>query len=140
MSPKTYRIAYQPAAEIALDETIGYIARTDGPQRAANWLRKMLEAVDALETMPALFRQRGTWKGRAIHAKPVMCHLVYYVIIEQDAVVSVIDIAGAAEHTKRAEYGDTGRRTVGSPCVGVSSRRFAMKRAGRLCASPAGME
>ena len=107
-----YRIVYQPAAERALDETTGYIVRHDGPERAAQWLRTMLEAVDTLETMPALFRPRGTWKGRTIHAKPVMGHLVYYVIHEPETVVSIIDIAGAAEHTKRAQYGDTGGRTA----------------------------
>ena len=41
-----------------------------GRQRAANWLRCMIESIDKLETMPALFAVRGVRGGRKIRAKP----------------------------------------------------------------------
>ena len=50
MSP-TYQVVYLPEAEAALDKTVTYITEHDGRQRAANWLRCMIESIDKLETM-----------------------------------------------------------------------------------------
>ena len=76
MSP-TYRVVYLPEAEAALEKTATYITEHDGPQRAANWLRRMMESIDRLETMPALFAERGVRGGRKIRAKPVMSHIAH---------------------------------------------------------------
>ena len=63
MSP-TYQVVYLPEAEAALEKTVTYITEHDGRQRAANWLRYMIESIDKLETMPALFaRARGAWRA-----------------------------------------------------------------------------
>ena len=78
MSP-TYQVDL-PEAEAALENTATYITEHDGPRRAANWLRRMIESIDKLETMPARFAARGVRGGRKIRATPVMGHLAYYVI------------------------------------------------------------
>ena len=54
MNP-AYRVVYLPEAEAALEKTATYIREHDGPERAANWLRRMMESIAALETMPAIF-------------------------------------------------------------------------------------
>ena len=46
---------YLPEAEDALEKAATYIRDHDGPERAANWLRRMMESIDTLETMPAIF-------------------------------------------------------------------------------------
>ena len=79
MSP-IYQVVYLPEAEAALEKTATYITEHDGPQRAANWLRHRIENIDKLETMPALFAERGARGGRKVRAKPVMSHIAYYVI------------------------------------------------------------
>ena len=48
MSP-TYQVVYLPEAEAALEKTVTYITEHDGRQRAANWLRCMIESIDKLE-------------------------------------------------------------------------------------------
>ena len=53
----TYQVVYLPEAEAALEKTATYITEHDGPQRAANWLRRMIESIDKLETMPAMFAE-----------------------------------------------------------------------------------
>ena len=63
MSP-TYQVVYLPEAEAALEKTVTYITEHDGRQRAANWLRCMIESIDKLETMPAL-------EGRTYDSMPV---------------------------------------------------------------------
>ncbi len=103
MSP-TYQVVFLPEAEAALENTATYITTHDGPQRAANWLRRMIESIDTLETMPALFAERGVRGGLKIRAKPVMNHLAYYVIDEPRRLVFIIDIAAGAEGPKRDKY------------------------------------
>ena len=58
MSP-IYQVVYLSEAEAALEKTALYITEHDGPQRAAPWLRHRIESIDKLETMPALFAERG---------------------------------------------------------------------------------
>ena len=103
MSP-TYQVVYLPEAEAALENTATYITEHDGPRRAANWLRRMIESIDKLETMPARFAARGVRGGRKIRATPVMGHLAYYVIDEPRRLVFIIDIAAGAEGPKRDKY------------------------------------
>ena len=103
MSP-TYQVVYLPEAEAALEKTATYITEHDGPRRAANWLRHMLESINKLETMPSLFAERGVRGGRKIRAKPVMSHLAYYVIDEPRRMVFIIDIAAGAQGSKRDKY------------------------------------
>ena len=74
----TYQVVYLPEAEAALEKTATYITEHDGPQRAANWLLRMIESIDKLETMPSIFAERGVRAGWKIRAKPVMSHLAYY--------------------------------------------------------------
>ena len=57
----------------------------------------MIESIDKLETMPALFAVRGVRGGRKIRAKPVMSHLAYYVIDEPRRIVFIIDVAAGAQ-------------------------------------------
>ncbi len=76
MSP-AYQVVYLPEAEAALEKTATYIRDHDGPERAANWLRRMMESIDALETMPAIFAERGVRGGWKIRAKPIMSHIAY---------------------------------------------------------------
>ena len=103
MSP-TYQVVYLPEAEAALGETATYITEHDGPQRAANWLRRMMESIDTLETMPAIFAERGMRGGWKIRAKPIMSHIAYYVIDEPHRVVFIIDIVGGAQGSRRDKY------------------------------------
>ena len=42
----TYQVVYLP--EAALEKTAKYITEHDGPQRAAGWLRRMMESIDKL--------------------------------------------------------------------------------------------
>ena len=103
MSP-TYQVVYLPEAEVALETTATFLSDHDGPQRAANWLRRMLESIEKLETMPARFATRGARGGRKIRAKPIMSHLAYYVIDEPRRLVFIIDVAAGAEGSKRDKY------------------------------------
>ena len=103
MSP-TYQVVYLPEAEAALEKTARYITEHDGPQRAAGWLRRMMESIDKLETMPASIAERGSRGGRKIRAKPVMSHIAYYVIDESRRIVFIIDIASGAQGSKRDKY------------------------------------
>ena len=103
MSPP-YQVVYLPEAEAALEKTVTYITEHDGRQRAANWLRCMIESIDKLETMPALFAVRGVRGGRKIRSKPVMSHLAYYVIDEPRRIVFIIDVAAGAQGPKRDKY------------------------------------
>ncbi len=65
----TYQVVYLPEAEAALEKTATYITEHDGPQRAANWLLRMIESIDKLETMPSIFAERGVRAGWKIRAK-----------------------------------------------------------------------
>ena len=62
MSP-TYQVVYLPEAEAALEKTVTYITEHDGRNG------HMIESIDKLETMPALFAVRGVRGGRKIRAK-----------------------------------------------------------------------
>ena len=105
MSP-AYQVVYLPEAGAALEKTATYIRDHDGPERAANWLRRMMESIDALETMPAIFAERGVRGGWKIRAKPIMSHIAYYVIGEPRRVVFIIDIVGGAQGSRRDKYED----------------------------------
>ena len=72
MSP-TYQVVYLPEAEAALEKTATYIMEHDGPKRAAGWLRRMMESIDKLETMPAIIAERGARGGRKIRASAGRC-------------------------------------------------------------------
>ena len=105
MSP-IYQVVYLPEAEAALEKAATYIRDHDGPERAANWLRHMVESIDTLETMPATFAERGVRGGWKIRGKPIMSHIAYYVIDEPRRVVFIIDIVGGAQGSRRDKYED----------------------------------
>ena len=103
MSP-VYRVVYLPEAEAALEEAATYIRDHDGPERAANWLRRMMESIDTLETMPAIFAERGVRGGLKIRGKPIMSHIAYYVIDEPRRIEFIIGIIGGAQGSRRDKY------------------------------------
>ncbi len=105
MSP-IYHVVYLPEAEAALEKAATYIRDHDGPERAANWLRRMMESIDTLETMPAIFAEREVRGGWKIRTKPSMSHIAYYVIDEPRRVVFIIDIVGGAQGSRRDKYED----------------------------------
>ena len=73
MSP-IYQVVYLPEAEVALEKAATYIRDHDGPERAANWLRRMMESIDTLETIPAIFAERGVRGGWKIRGKRMCCN------------------------------------------------------------------
>ena len=105
MNP-AYRVVYLPEAEAALEKTATYIREHDGPERAANWLRRMIECIAALETMPGIFAERGVRGRWKIRAKPIMSHIAYYVIDEPRRVWFIIDIVGGTQGPRRDKYED----------------------------------
>ena len=112
MSAEPYRVEMRPKAKAALRYTAQHITQASGAGQARDWLRAMLQSIDALETLPARFGVRGTWQGDDVHSRAIMGHLVYYTINETTRTVSIIDVAGERQHTKRAQYGDTGDQTA----------------------------
>ena len=105
MSP-AYQVVYPPEAEAALEKTATYIREHDGPERAANGLRRMMESIDTQENMLAIFAERGVRGRWKIRAKPIMSHIAYYVIDEPRRVVFIIDIVGGTQGPRRDKYED----------------------------------
>lgn len=103
---RSYRVKYEPLAQAALEEAVGYILEQAGPGRAESWLRSMLASVDRLQTLPKAF---GVWTsraGRPVFSKVVPPYRVFYVVDDSTATVHVIDLVHGARETKLAAYRD----------------------------------
>ena len=103
-SPKTYRVEIRRTAKAALRTQAKHIEQNSGPERAVAWLREMLLSIDKLETLPRRFRPCGVWKGYDVRSQTVMSHLTYYIINDEAALVSIIDIAGGGQQRIRERY------------------------------------
>ena len=101
---KRYRVRYEPAAEVALEEAAGYILEHSGPGRAESWLRSILESIDQLEALPTIYRIWTTREGRPVYSKLAPPYRVFYVVEEDTSTVHVIDVVHTARETKLAEY------------------------------------
>lgn len=101
---RSYRVEYEPLAQAALEEAATYIHHQSGPGRAAGWLRKMLESIDKLESLPRAF---GVWTTRGVEpifSKLVSSYRVFYVVDDSTSTVHVIDIVHTARETELAKY------------------------------------
>ena len=103
---ESFQVKYEPLAQIAIRKATGYIAAQAGRERAAKWLKNMLESVSKLESQPKAF---GVWKeheGQTLYSKLVSPYRVFYVIDDPTATVHVFDIVHNAHETKLKTYRD----------------------------------
>jgi plasmid stabilization system protein ParE len=102
MSPR-YRIEYAPKAKAELTAIHDYIAQ-DSAQNAANMIEKILHAIDGLDTFPMrrVVQEPSKRLPYPVRVLPVPPYLVFFRVLERDAVVQIMRIRhGARRPLKR---------------------------------------
>lgn len=97
-------MVFEPSAEDALADIVTYIVEDAGRDRATRWLRSLLEATDALDTLPKAFRAWTTDNGREIYSKLVSPHRVFYFVDDITLTVHIIDVVHTARESVLARY------------------------------------
>jgi toxin ParE1/3/4 len=95
--PDAYRIRITPQALANLEEIFEFIQR-DSPQNARAMIRRLLDSIDDLRTLPhryAVPRRRAA-RNRTVRSMPVRPYLVRYRIDEKSKAVFVLRIRHGA--------------------------------------------
>ena len=100
--PARYQVNVTTRANADLRSIFDHIAK-DSPERAKLVIRRLLDAIQNLETMPARFRSVGRSRkhGRGVHARVVAPFIVYYRIAEKRKVVFVTEVRHGARRQPR---------------------------------------
>ena len=100
--PRSYRVIVSPRAFAHLDEILTYIGGSS-PANAAKTIDRLWEAMKGLDTFPRRFRiVRGKRRpSTAVRSMPVWPYIVYYRIVEAQAVVRVVGVRHGARQRPR---------------------------------------
>ena len=103
--PATYRILLTRQSYLGLEEIFDYIQQ-DSPHNAAQFIAKILDAIDSLKQFPNRNAIAGRTRKRKsqVHRAMVKPYLIYYRIDEKNETVTVLRVLhGARRQPKRFE-------------------------------------
>ena len=91
--PSRYSVRITDFASANLESIFGYISQ-QSPQNAATVIRRLLDAIDDLETMPGRFRiaGRSLKRGTTVHACTVRPFIIYFRIDEAESMATVLEV------------------------------------------------
>ena len=98
--PDAYRIRITPRALVDLEGNFEFIVR-HSPQNARGMIRRLLDAIDALEFFPHRYDVPRTGKahGRQVRSMPVRPYLVRYRIDDKLKAVFVLRVRHGARRS-----------------------------------------
>src|SRR4051794_4702686 len=102
--PKRYRIRLTPEALSNLEEIHAHIAK-DSPRNAAGMLETILDAIDLLEIFPLhkLVEPQSRTNKHPVRTLPVPPYIIYFRVIDDEAVVVIRHIRHGARQTPDIE-------------------------------------
>ena len=89
----SYEVFVIPEAELRILEQADYIAKEQGaPERAAIWLERVFDKVDALQEMPRrhALAPEDTWCRYEVRHIPIGQFVLFFTIVEERQAVWVI--------------------------------------------------
>lgn len=94
MRLKTYKIKYTNSSRYDMRGMKKYILDTfKYRELGENFTKKMKEAIESLRVMPTGFESIGfQYRGYDIYLKPYKSFLFFYVVSEEDAIVTILRV------------------------------------------------
>ncbi len=97
------RVVWTRPAEIDMEQISDYIA-ADNPDRAASFVREIVQTGEALADMPRAFPLVPRLEHRGIRQRGYGHHLIFYRVTQEN--VEILHISHGARDYIRALFGD----------------------------------